>query len=354
MGFEYRKFKDIALDDVFFDSLKADYSEFSEWFQKKSENTALIHFNKSGILNGFLYLKIEDEPLDIEPPQKKNLRVKVGTMKIDAHGTRLGERFIKKIFDFALSQNTNEIYVTIFEKHSALIDLFERYNFSKIGEKKSHNGVENVYSRVMKGNNVIPQYPFISFNDNNIYFLSIYPEYHSRLFPDSILKTENTSIVEDVSYTNSIHKIYIAGMQGMNNLKVGDILIIYRTAEKGTFAKYSAVFSSICVVEELKNIYDFSDYDDFYKYCMRYSIFSEDELKVIYKEKKYKYVIKMTYNLALKKRVIRAKLLEMGIMSNDRNFYNGFGKLNLDQLINVLRESETDESIVINKTWVCK
>lgn len=350
MGFEFRKFKDIDLNDSFFDSLKSDYAEFSKWFEKKSENEALIHFDKYGNLNGFLYLKIEDEELDIDPPQSKARRLKVGTMKIDAHGTRLGERFIKKIFDSALSHNVDEIYVTVFDKHEALIDLFTKYNFIKIGLKHSDNGSENVLSRKMKGKNIISEYPFIKYENNNIYFLSIYPEYHSRLFPDSILKTEDNDIVKDISHTNSIHKIYIAGMRGMEKLKNGDILIIYRTAEKGTSARYSAVFSSVCVVEELKYLDEFHTYESFYEYCKKYSIFTESELQTIYKEKKYKYVIKMTYNIALTKRIVRARLIEMGIMSDDRTFYNGFGRLDFGQLINVFRESHSNESIIIDKT----
>ncbi len=58
----------------------------------------------------------------------------------------------------------------------------------------------------------------------------------------------------------------------------------------------------------------------------------------------------MTYNVALTKRIVRAKLIEMGIMSDDRSFYNGFGRLDFRQLINVFRESSSNESIIINKT----
>ena len=38
MELEYLKFKNINLNDPFFDSLKSDYAEFSDWFEKKSEN----------------------------------------------------------------------------------------------------------------------------------------------------------------------------------------------------------------------------------------------------------------------------------------------------------------------------
>ncbi|MCL5769683.1 hypothetical protein, partial [Acinetobacter sp. ANC5681] len=350
MGFEVRKFNDINLNDPFFDTLKSDYKEFSDWFYKKSENKALIHFNENGILDGFLYLKIENEKLDIDPPQSILRRLKIGTMKIDAHGTRLGERFIKKIFDYALHEKVAEIYLTVFEKHMSLMALFYKYGFEKIGLKHSPNGSENVLSRKFSGQNIKYSYPLITHNKvTNIYFLSIYPEYHSRLFPDSILLTEDGSIVKDISHTNSIHKIYIAGMQGMDNIKPNDIIVIYRTAEKGKSAHYSSVFTSICVIEEYKHIYDFKTYDEFYDYCKIYSIFDEIELNKIYKEKKYKHVIKMTYNIALNKRINRAKLIDMGIMSNNHGFYSGFGILNFNQLIDVIKEGKTDESFIINQ-----
>ncbi|MDO7464483.1 N-acetyltransferase [Acinetobacter baumannii] len=348
MGFEIRKFKDIDLNDSFFDSLKSDYAEFSGWFQKKSNETAIIHFDNDKCLNGFLYLKIENEALDIEPPQAIAKRLKVGTMKIDAHGTRLGERFIKKIFDYALFHKVEEIYVTIFEKHKSLTDLFKKYDFKIIGLKHSNNGSENVLTRKIFSKDNLASYPFINYKNNNIYFLSIYPIFHSRLFPDSILNNEDSSLLQDISPTNSIHKIYIAGMQGMENIQPNDIIVIYRTAEKGRSAYYSSVFTSICVVEEYKRIPEFQDFDDFYQYCRKYSIFDEKELRTIYKEKRYIHVLKMTYNIALNKRINRAKLIEMKIMSNDKSFYSGFGRLTYNQLLAVMKEGKVDESLIIN------
>ena len=48
------------------------------------------------------------------------------------------------------------------------------------------------------------------------------------MFPDSILVTEDKSIITDVSYKNSIHKIYVCRMDGIEYLKQGDILVLYR------------------------------------------------------------------------------------------------------------------------------
>lgn len=96
---EIHKFSDIALSDPFFDSLKADYPGFSKWYEKKSvENArAYIQKNEKGLLQAFLYLKVEQEALtDIEPTMPAANRLKVGTFKIDAHNTKLGEFFVRK------------------------------------------------------------------------------------------------------------------------------------------------------------------------------------------------------------------------------------------------------------------
>lgn len=41
-------------------------------------------------------------------------------------------------------------------------------------------------------------------------------------------------------------------MKQVEMLKYGDIVIIYRTAENGKSAEYSAVATSVCVIEEVK------------------------------------------------------------------------------------------------------
>lgn len=86
------KFCDIDLSDPFFDSLKQDYPEFSEWYTKKAKKgaKAFIQKDDQGKLQGFLYMKHETEELnDINPPMPAASRLKVGTFKIDAHKTKL-------------------------------------------------------------------------------------------------------------------------------------------------------------------------------------------------------------------------------------------------------------------------
>lgn len=334
------KFADIDLADPFFDTLKADYPEFAKWFATKADKTAFTFRAENGALDGFLYLKWEDDEVtDVKPMLPAARRLKVGTFKVNPHGTRLGERFMKRAFDTATDRNAEALYVTVFEKHEALVQLFIRYGFVKVGVKPSATGAEEaVYQRRLDKvvGDVVLDYPRIPLKKDRHFVLSLYPQWHSRLLPDSLLKTECASILQDVSHTNSIHKIYLAAMQGVGQLKRGDTLMIYRTADGGS-AYHTSVVTSLCVVEELTNIDQYETEAKFLKYCEPYSIFSTDELKKFFNTKKYPWVIRFTYNLALTKRPNRAALLENGVVADGA--YSGFFPINLDQLRTILKLS---------------
>ena len=67
----------------------------------------------------FLYLKIEEKDENynnITPMFIPKRRLKIGTFKVTSTGYKLGERFLKIIFDNALNYGVDEIYVTIFDK----------------------------------------------------------------------------------------------------------------------------------------------------------------------------------------------------------------------------------------------
>jgi len=342
-------FKDIDLDDVFFDSLKEDYSEFNSWFVKKAiDGVHAFTLYENTQLMAFLYLKIEDEIDDsISPKFGEKRRLKVGTFKIDAHGTKLGERFVKKILDVAVVKKIDEVYVTIFEKHQPLINLLKTFGFFEYGTKTTSNGKELVLLKNLFNlkNDILKDYPIVQTENKHIYGLSILPQFHTKLFSDSILKNESVDILKDTSYTNSIHKIYICAMKDVQKFHNGDILLIYRTSDGQGAARYRSVVTSICVVEEVLTINDFNTEDAFLSYCEPYSIFSVDELRSFYRTKKYPFIIKMTYNAAFKKRVTNGQLIdEFGITPE----YWGVFSVTDEQFKKIIRAGEVDESIIID------
>ena len=70
-------------------------------------------------------------------------------------------------------------------------------------------------------------------------------------------------LIQDVSETNSIYKIYLCWMKGTRYLKTGDKLVIYRTSDFQGPAKYRSVCTSVCTVSEVKTFKDFENEDAF-------------------------------------------------------------------------------------------
>lgn len=98
----YAPISSVLVSDTFFDTLRADYPGFDEWLKRKV--TELAYLARRG-LDGFLYLKLENGGVtDVQPALAPAKRLKVGTLKVNPHGTRLGERLIKKVFDHATEQ----------------------------------------------------------------------------------------------------------------------------------------------------------------------------------------------------------------------------------------------------------
>lgn len=75
-------------------------------------------------------------------------------------------------------------------------------------------------------------------------------------------------------------------MDVVEYLKQGDILVLYRAGERenGKSAEYSSVASSICVVQDVKTQNEFKDFEQFYNYASKYSVFDKENLHYGIKE----------------------------------------------------------------------
>lgn len=346
---QYDFFKNINMDDPFFDSLKNDYIEFEEWFKRKRENKAYYYQDEDRNIQAFLYLKVEDEPLDDMYPQfPSRKRIKIGTLKINPHGTKLGERFLKKAFDHAVHNDIKELYLTVFEKHEGLIHLLEKYGFYHGANKQTNSGIERVYFKDLAAEvyeDPVSSYPLINTNNQTPHLLSIYPEFHTRLFPDSILHNEHFNLIEDVSHTNSIEKIYVGYASGLQDINPGDPIIIYRTTDQEGNALYRSVATSLCTAVEVHTKDSFESLDGFLEFCKGRTVFNKNELINSYNKENLT-VIKMVYNQAFSNRVIRKELIE--VCGLNRYDYWGIMSLEYRQFECVLREGGIHESFIIN------
>jgi len=338
-------FSTLNVKDPFFASLIDDYPGFEKWFEKKSLQNEKAYIFTENELMGFLYLKEENEAdEDIVPVFEEKRRLKIGTFKIIGHGTVLGERFIGLILKQMIEDNYHDCYVTVFEKQEKLITLFEKFGFKVWGKKK--NG-ELVYTKSLEVNDdIYKDFPRIQTQEKNKFLLSIYPKFHTKLFPYSKLQTEKNHKIEDLSFTNTTQKVYLSAMRGLEGLKTGDLIVIYRTAEYGQKAEWSAVATSVCTVLETKNIRTFKTREEFITYCGKGTIFSEGELNQFWETKKYPHIIKMLYNISLPKRIVRHDLIKHEVIN--RNDYAGFIHLSDEQFEKIIELGEVNESFIIN------
>lgn len=342
------KFGRISLDDDFFASLKEDYGGFEKWFIRKFDEEAYITVNsKNGLILSFLYLKIEDHTEsyhDVTPTFASKKRLKIGTFKVINNGFRLGERFMKIIFDNALKNKVNEIYVTIFDKRDEqrrLIDLFEYWGFTLWGKKNDELVYVRDFSKQINIANLKQSFPFVS-KGKDCFIVPIYPEYHTELLPDSILNTESPEdFIEDFPHRNSINKVYVSRAYEPHPKK-GDILVFYRTG-----GYYKSVVTSIGITDEIR--YDFQDEEDFVLHCRKNSVFPEKELRAMWNYSKSKpFVLKFLYVYSFPHRVNMKELIDLEVLGGVNDAPRGFKKITTEQFETILKATRSDESFIID------
>ncbi len=343
-------FGEVSLSDSFFDSFRDDYIDprFDMWFKKKSDEISYVCF-QNDVLSAFLYIKVEDESEsypDIVPTFDRKRRLKIGTFKVTGNGYKIGERFLKIIFDNALKQKVTEIYVTIFDKRQEqqrLIALLEEWGFKYHGIKSTKNGEEKVY--VKDFNRTLPinldhpklTYPFMS-KESDVWIVPIYQEYHTELLPDSFLRTESPKdFVENEPHRNALSKVYISRSYE-RNLRSGDRIVFYRTGNPGN-AINTGVATTVGIVESV--ITDIKDEATFISLCRRRSVFSDAELKKHwnYNNKNRPFIVNFLYAFSYPKRPNLRWLNENGVIPNILDMPRGFRRISQQDFINIAKYS---------------
>lgn len=335
-------FVDVDIKDNFFDTFRTDYAEFDKWFNKKYDAPCYVCYSDNN-LTAFLFVKIESEEenySEISPNFTKKKRLKIGTLKVTGNGYKIGERFLKTIFDNAIKSKVEEIYVTVFNKRpeqEQLIEMLEEWGFYHHGVKTTQNGIEQVYVRSFGKNLPVniqkPKltYPFFS-KETDKYIIKIEPIYHTELFPDSInTKEDKAKYTENEPHRNRISKVYISHSFD-RHLKSGDIILIYRMGET-TPKKYSSTITTICIVEDIKN--NFKSFDEFFSACNRRTMISKEDLRTQWWDKNPKnrpFVVNFLYahSLPTPKPTLN-DLNVLGIIPDIQNMPRGFIKISNDQ-----------------------
>ena len=347
-------FGELDVRDHFFDSFRSDYPGFDAWFNRKADETAYVCITDSGEVVAFLYLKREgpaERYSDIDPPFSQAYRLKIGTFKVVSNGYKLGERFLKIVFDNALQYGVDEIYVTAFQRtadQDRLIQLLEEWGFVFHGTKGGFgDNAERVYVRDFRPR-VDPSdsrrtFPYVAASARK-FVVPIYPDYHTELLPDSILNTESPDeFVENRPNRNALSKIYIS-RSVERGIRAGDIVVFYRTKSPDGPGWYTSVATSIGVIQDV--VTAISDLNTFLAVCRKRSVFSDAELAHHwnYKPSNRPFVVNFLFVYSLPKRPNLKALTEAGVLQEAPR---GFEQLNDLAFTRLLEISDADARFVV-------
>ncbi len=276
-------------------------------------------------------------------------RLKIGTFKVELNGYKLGERFLKIVFDNALRQNVDEVYVTIFPRtidQQRLIKILEDFGFKEHGTKINPYGTEAVYVRnmtpIFSAEDPKQTFPYFSRN-SRAFIVPIYPQYHTSLLPDSILRTESPAdFVEQEPHRNAIRKVYVS-RSIFRELRRGDTIVFYRTG-----GYYKGVVTTIGIVDGLHR--QIRDEGHFISLCRKRSVFSDKELSEQwnYRKSDRPFIVGFLYAYSLPKRPTLKELIDNGIIRDIESAPRGFERITTQQLSKILELSKSDPRIIVD------
>ena len=358
--FHLKKFAEIDLADPFFDELKADYpgtlhsTGFTEWFGTKAAEsaTALVFDDDDGV-GAFVYLKDENEPVELTDGLLPAVpRMKIGTLRIAERyrGQRLGEGAIGLAIWKWQKSASEEMYVTVFDKHELLIELFERFGFRFAGNNP--NG-ERVYVKSRGAADYSDPYeafPFIDPGFENAGYLVVDDQYHDTLFPYSELKNTLQESVA-LSVANGLSKVYIGSPTSPVPFRRGEPILIYRryTGTDGGRG-FKSCITSFCVVTDVivakENWKPQIPIDEVLARVRNKTVFSEQEIRTRFKDKGSLVVVEMLYYgyFGAGNNVNWMWLKDHGLWPEG---YPTTARLSREEFATILREGEVDVSTVI-------
>ncbi len=267
-------FGSLSLDDSFFRTFIDEYKPYYfEWFKKKAFDPVYVARDKDGRIRALLKLKIESESenfKDILPVLPSVRWLKICSLKVDYSGQKLGERFMRIIFDKSLTEKVDGIYITIFAnspQRKRLIGMIQMWGFEFWGMK---NHKEEVYVRDMRKREMLGGVSLYPFSRKSLpsYILPVEANFADLLVPVS---KDRNNLIDYEPFKNAIKKVLVLENSNVM-IPVGATLFFYR---KGKNEEESGFIAS-GIVDGL--FHSFDSEKDFLARCKKRSILSLDAL----------------------------------------------------------------------------
>lgn len=277
------------LSDGFFDSLRENYSGFNKWFIEKcaKQNRYCYVLRIDSKVSAILVFH-QEKSSEHNLPGINYDAMKMCTLKVaeTVFGYRLGELFLNKMFEMCIKRKINQLYLTVFQHHTHLIALLEKYGFVKY-EFKNKDGLDElrmikslVKSEYVSKAQAIAAHPFyVDGSDINKFVVPIDPKFYNTLFKDGMFRQRNlfddTADALNEIEGNTISKAYLCKSK-RKNMKAGDLLFFYG----------SKTIKSIEPVGVLDEVVYTKDIEEIKKLVRRKTVYSDVDLEQMVDGKK--------------------------------------------------------------------
>lgn len=225
--------------DPIFDSFRRDYLGFDEWLVRcKREHRQAWAIRGTGSSLAAVCIVKPERAASFLPSGKI---LKICSFKVsEAHnGFRFGELMLKAVFAHAVSNRYDWLYVTVFEKHDALVSLLQDFGFDETGGRTGLGEV--VLSKPMSFTEEERQAlhplsfsirygPFaVNLAGVPTFVVPIKPQYHAVLFPEAERQLPLLPGLHPCG--NSIRKAYLS-LGSIRRITPGSNLLFYRSEDK--------------------------------------------------------------------------------------------------------------------------
>jgi GNAT superfamily N-acetyltransferase len=289
-----RKAYEINQHDAIFSSLRTDYPDFDQWFErcrKQHRDCWLLEIGSE--IAGIVIRKDEGRTeAGTRNPGPKILKICTFKVRDEFQGEKFGELLLKQVLWFAQRNSYDLIYLTAFPKHAFLIDLLKYYGFSETlklpdGEIMLEKPIVNGALPLITGNVFdLDRVHYPRFYDGRSvrkFCVPIRPDYHRRLFPEIAFGTdlplfprEEFGLIlthgQERIPGNTIRKVYLCRAK-ITRLRPGDVLFFYMSKDDHYAA--SQTITTIGIVEQVSNVITV---DELIRRTAKRSVFTADAL----------------------------------------------------------------------------
>jgi GNAT superfamily N-acetyltransferase len=292
-----RKAYEISKHDPILASLRVDYPNFDQWFDKcRRQHRECWVIEIDNEIAGLLIRKDETHTeAQTENPGPKILKTCTFKVRDEFQGEKFGELLLKQVLWFAQRNRYDVVYLTAFSKHAFLIDLLSYYGFrttrkTALCEMVLEKAIITGELPIISGNpldNDRALYPRF-YDDENIrkFCVPIQPDYHRRLFPEIAFPKELPLFPlesfgpmlghgEERTPGNTIRKVYLCRAK-TTRIRPGDILLFYMS--KSQIYAASQSITTLGIAEEVVNV---AAEDDLIRLTAKRSVYSAEDLDLM-------------------------------------------------------------------------